>query len=192
MAGVPVGLKDLHYALLTSDDSSGAVYDVPKSIVGAITATITPTVNNATLYADDGAAETASALGEITVALNAKDLPKQVQADLLGLTVNADGVLIRSADDNAPYVAIGFRSVKSNGEYRYSWLYKGKFQPQAQNYQTKGDTPSFQTPTINAVFVKREHDNQWQAEVDADDETITDPTIITNWFNAVYEESAGV
>ncbi len=188
MAGVSVGLKDLYYAPLTSDDSTGVVYETPTKIAGAITATITPTTNSATLYADDGASETASSLGEITVALNVKDLPKQAQADLLGHTINADGVLVRSADDTAPYVAIGFRSMKSNGEYRYVWLYKGKFQPQEQSFQTKGDTPQFNTPTINGVFVKREHDNQWQVEVDADDESV-DATVISNWFNSVYEET---
>lgn len=190
MAGVPIGLKDLYYALLTSDDDSGAVYESPKKISQAISVTVTPTVNPATLYADDGASETASSLGETNVALNTKDIPKAVQADLLGHTVNSDGVLIRSAEDNAPYVAVGFRSVKTNGSYRYVWLYKGKFQPQTQNYQTGGGTPAFQTPTINGVFVKRDYDSQWQVEVDADDTLVTDQTVITNWFTAVYEETA--
>ncbi|WP_270577995.1 major tail protein [Caldibacillus thermoamylovorans] len=188
MAGVVVGLKDLHYAKLTNDDTTGVVYETPKKIAGAITATISPTTNSATLYADDGAAETASSLGEISVTLNTKDLPKAIQADLLGHKVNSDGVLVRSADDVAPYVAIGFRSMKSNGQYRYIWLYKGKFQPHEQSYQTKGDTPTFQTPTINGVFVKREIDNRWQAEVDADDENVN-ATVITNWFTSVYEET---
>ncbi|GAA0313813.1 hypothetical protein GCM10008967_00370 [Bacillus carboniphilus] len=184
-----VGLKDLYYSILTSDDGTGVVYETPKKLASAISATITPTVNSATLYADDGASETVSTLGETTVALNVKDIPKVAQADLLGHSVNSEGVLVRSASDKAPYVAIGFRSEKANGEYRYVWLYKGKFQPHTQNYQTKGDTPSFQTPTINGVFVKREHDDQWQVEVDADDAAVTDPTIIDNWFTAVYKET---
>lgn len=183
-----VGLRDLHYAVLTSDDSTGVEYDTPKPIVGAINATITPTTNSATLYADDGAAETATALGEITVALNTKDLPSEVQADLLGHEVNSEGVLIRKSTDVAPYVAIGFKSEKSNGKFRYVWLYKGKFQPSEQAYNTKTDTPEFQTPTINGTFVRREFDDAWQATGDEDDDTFTGGD---TWFDEVYEAGNG-
>ncbi len=43
MAGVAVGLKDLHYAVLTDDAETGATYEAPEKITGAITATVTPT-----------------------------------------------------------------------------------------------------------------------------------------------------
>ena len=195
MAGVPVGLRDLHYIKLKKDDDKGVEYDYgtggtdkPKQIAGAINARISPTSNTATLYADDGPDEVATALGEITVELNVKDLPLDVQADLLGHTVTS-GVMYRSADDVAPYVAIGFRSVKSNGKYRYVWLYKGKFNLPEQEYKTKEDTPEFQTPTITGTFVKRIYDDAWQAIVDEDDLDPDNPEIdVDDWFDTVYEE----
>lgn len=119
-----LGLRDVHVAKLESDDESGVSYETPERIRGGITATITPTINTTTLYADDGPSETASSMGEITVALNTKDLPKSIQALMLGHKVNEDGVLVKSADDYAPYVALGFRAEKSDGTYRYVWLYK--------------------------------------------------------------------
>jgi len=184
MSGVQVGLRDLHYAILTQDDAMGVAYEDPVKIAGAISATITPTVNTETLFADDGPSETASALGEITVELQVKDLPLPVQAALLGHDLE-NGVLIRNADDNAPYVALGFRSLKSNGKYRYVWLYKGKFAPPEQQYQTKEDTPAFQTPTITGTFVKREYDDAWQAVGDEDEPGFTAGA---TWFDAVYEK----
>ena len=198
MAGVQVGLRDLHYIKLKTDvgtgDDAGVEYDYgtggtdkPKQIAGAINARISPTSNTATLYADDGPDEVATALGEITVELNVKDLPLDVQADLLGHTVTS-GVMYRSADDVAPYVAIGFRSVKSNGKYRYVWLYKGKFNLPEQEYKTKEDTPEFQTPTITGTFVKRIYDGAWQAIVDEDDLDPDNPEIdVDDWFDEVYE-----
>ena len=72
MAGVQIGLKDLHYAKLTKDTSTTVTYGTPASIAGAISAKVSPAVNTATLYADDGPDEVTSALGEITVELVAK------------------------------------------------------------------------------------------------------------------------
>jgi len=183
--GVQVGLKDLHYALLTTDDDTGTTYSTPEKIAGAITAKVSPTVNTSTLYADDGPDEVATALGEITVELNVKDLPLEVQAALLGHTLGDDGVLIKNAGDVAPYVAVGFKSVKSNGRYRYVWLYKGKFKPPEQDYKTKEDTPEFQTPTISGTFVKRQSDGDWQAIGDEDE---TGFTAGATWFDTVYEK----
>jgi phi13 family phage major tail protein len=183
MAGVQVGLSDLYYALLIKDDSTGVTYDTPVKIAGAINAKISPKTNTETLYADDGAAETATAMGEIDVEIQTKDIDLATQAALLGHTVS-NGVILKSNTDNAPYVAIGFRSVKSNGKYRYIWLYKGKFTLPDQEYKTKEDKPTFQTPTIKGTFVKREKDGLWQAIGDEDE---TGFTAGATWFTSVYD-----
>jgi hypothetical protein len=39
-----VGLKDLHFAVLTVDTKDNLVYEGPKPMVGAINATINPEV----------------------------------------------------------------------------------------------------------------------------------------------------
>jgi phi13 family phage major tail protein len=183
-----VGLRDLHFAILTEDNSEGVAYETPKKMGAAISANISPTVNDSTLYAEDGPADSESSLGAISVAINTRDLTKEVQAALLGHTVNSEGVLIKKSTDAAPYVAIGFRSQKSGGGYRYKWFYKGKFRPQEQNHQTKGETPEFQTPTLNATFLRRDYDDQWEATVDSDDSEVNEG-VFSTWFNAVYEEA---
>jgi len=185
MAGVQIGLRDLHYALLTSDDATGVAYGTPAKISSAINAKISPKSNTSTLYADDGPDEVATALGEIAVEIQVKDLSLQVQATLLGHTLGTDGVLLKNASDIAPYVALGFKSLKSNGKYRYVWLYKGKFQLQEQEYKTQEDTPEFQAPSIEATFVKRQKDGLWQAIGDEDE---TGFNAGTTWFTTVYEK----
>lgn len=181
--GVTVGLRNLHIALLTSDATEGAVYAAPEKLARAIEATITPTITSTTLYADDGAAETASALGEVEVEINIDQLSTAMQAKVLGHTVNADGVLVKKSSDTAPYLALGFSSPNSDGTEKYVWLLKGKFSLPEQTFRTKGGEVEFQTPTLSAVFVKRDFDSAWQFQVDSGDAGVN-AGAITNWFTA--------
>ena len=56
-------LRNIHYAILTSDTAEGAVYETPQPLVGAISASISPTTNQEKLWADDGVFDIASQLG---------------------------------------------------------------------------------------------------------------------------------
>lgn len=183
-----VGLRDIYYAKITSDDADGTVYETPKRLGRAITANVQPAYNTAELRADDGVAETAESRGVTTVVVNTDDLQPSVQADVLGKTVNDDGVLIDSENDRPPYLALMFRAEKANGAYRYTVLYKGKFTPPENNYETKQETPAFQTPTINGRFLRRTSDDKIGAQVDEDGESVS-ADIIDNWFKSVYEET---
>jgi phi13 family phage major tail protein len=179
--GVQIGLKDVHYALLTTDDvETGVTYEEPAPIIGAITANINPNASMETLFADDGPMETAASLGQIELELNVADLPLSVQAALLGHEAPTVGEIMRKAGDVPPWLALGFRSLKSNGKYRYVWLLKGKFMVPEQSHETKGDTITFQTPTINGSFVKRDFDDAYQLLGDEDETDFA----ATDWFKA--------
>ncbi|MED4124030.1 major tail protein [Halalkalibacterium halodurans] len=186
-----IGLRDIYAAKIIKDDETGTTYDTPMRVGKAITANVQPQFNTAELRADDGVAETAESRGITNVTLNTDDLSPEVQSFLLGKKINSDGVLVDSEDDRPPYVAIMFRSEKANGAYRYVVLYKGKFTLPESNYETKQETPAFQTPTINGRFLRRNSDNLRGAEVDEDQEGL-DQSIIDNWFTSVYEETPEV
>jgi len=167
--GTKVGLKMLHYALLVSDASDGATYGTPVEMVGAITANINPNSSSGTLFADDGPMTTMAQLGMIEIELNLADIPLSVQAILLGSDTPTGGVLLSKATDVPPWIAIGFKSIKSNGSYRYVWLVKGKFREPEDNSETKDDSVDFQTPTIVGQFVKRDYDEVWKKKADEDE-----------------------
>jgi len=186
-----IGLKNLVYAKLTKDDNTGVTYDTVNTIAGAIDAKITPTTNTDNLYADDGVAETVTSMGEISVELEVSDLPVNVLADLQGHTVDTNGTLIKKSTDQAPYVAIGFKSKKSNGKYKYVWLYKGKFSLVEEEYHTNEDKANFSTPKLKGTFVKRVYDEAWQATADEDATGFTQ-AVADSWFTSVYEENAVV
>lgn len=182
--GIQIGLNSLYYAVMTSDDPvAGATYLTPVNMAGGIEAKVTPKMDMATLFADDGPAEVATTLGEVEVELNIKTISLDDLATLLGHTVTG-GVLTKKSSDIPPYVAIGFKSVKSNGKYRYVWLYKGKFALNEHDFKTKGDKIDFQTSTIKGTFIRRDADLGWQKVADEEHPNYVSTTG-TNWFTAV-------
>lgn len=187
--GVTIGLRDLYYAKLVSDPDSGvASYEAPKRVPGVMSAKVNPNASSDTLFADDGPYETASVTGKISLELNVADLDLDTQADLLGHVVSG-GVLVRKSSDIPPWVAVGFRSIKSNGKYRFTWLAKGKFGIPEQSNETKKDSVNFQTPTIAGSFVRRDCDEEWERHIDEDHIDYM-PTMGTQWFNSPYGGAA--
>lgn len=179
--GVRIGLREVHYALLTQDDvDDGVVYSAPQRIIGAITANVNPNSSTETLFADDGPMEVATTLGDIELELTMADLPLPVQAALLGHDYE-DGQLTKKSSDTPPWVALGWKALKSNGSYRYTWLLKGRFMVPEESHETRGDSVDFQTPTINAAFTLRDFDDKYMLSGDEDEASFTE-AMGADWF----------
>lgn len=188
-----IGCDNLVYAPMTTEDTADAAPqygDVVKA-PGVMSVKINPNGSIETLFADDGPMETASTLGKIDVEIQKNALTSQNKADLLGHTIDAKGGVIYGDNDIAPWVAVGFRTLKSNGKYRYVWLYKGKFSEPEDSNETKGDSISFQSDTIKGQFAKLNYaykvggkdTRPWKYEMDQEDEN-ADATVISTWFDA--------
>ena len=190
-----IGCDNLVYAIMTTEDTADTApaYDAVVKAPGVMSVNINPNASQETLFADDGPMETASTLGRIEVAIQKNELTTKNKADLLGHTVDANGALVYGDSDIPPWVAVGFRTLKSNGKYRYVWMYKGKFNEPEDNNETKGDGINFQSDTINGQFVKLSYGynvggksvRPWKYELDADHAVEeTAQTTIDNWFKA--------
>lgn len=191
-----IGCDKLHYAIQTTEETAVAVpvYATPTPAPGVISVNINPNGALATLFADDGPWESASTLGNIEVAINKTELTTQNKAELLGHGVDELGGLVYGAADVPPWVAVAFRTLKSNGKYRYVWLYKGRFVDPEDNNTTKADTIEWQTDTINGQFVQLQHEfsfgnpvkkaRPWKYEIDADNPD-ADAATINTWFDSV-------
>lgn len=180
---IPVGLDHLVYAVMT--DEALETYGPVKRLPGAIQATITPTINSATLYADDIAYDTTSSMGDVAVALSTAEVPTEDQSVLLGHEIDDNGGLDKKSTDIGPYVAIGYRRRMANKKFRYVWLYKGRFTLGTEEANTKTDTPSYQTPTLNATFIARQTDERWQYSVTDGDAGVT-TEFLNKFFDEVY------
>ena len=100
-------------------------------------------------------------------------------------TVDASGVEVESKDDIAPYVAMGFKSARSDGSDDYIWLYKGKFAPGDETFHTKEQgSVNWQTPVLNGKFGSRVYDGKIRARVNSEDQAAS--AVIATFFDAVY------
>jgi len=184
------GLQNGHFALMTSDTETGAVYEKPERFAPLVNATVTTNVETATQFSDNAAQETASAIGVTEVTIEAKDIPNSMLAKINGLTKNSDGVLEFSSKYNAPYLAFLFEGTKGNGEKRMVAMLKGKANIPEDAFETQGDgAPTFQSKTITFTFVSRNYDKKFKFVVDSDDEAVNQ-AVIDGWYNAVYDPSA--
>ena len=184
LKSVSVGLDQLHAAILTEQEDGTVEYGAPKAIKGITEASLTPSTDSASVYADDSVAEILTAISQIDVSLTLVDLTPEEQAFLLGKTIDENGVLLETANDEAPYVALMFRSRKANGEYRYITLYKGRFTPGEEAFNTKGEGVDYQTRSLTGSFVKRS-DGKMTAKADSDNPDSA--TAIAAWFTKPYE-----
>jgi phi13 family phage major tail protein len=175
-----IGVDCVHYALLTSDTVSGATWESAVALPGITEVGINPNGSVVSLFADNGPAITANTIGEIDVTLTLADLTPAEKAVLLGHDTNG-GVISYKGDDVSPDVAIGFRTLLSDGSYGYVWLMKGKFAEGGEATTTKGAELSFQTPTISGKFTILAYNGEWKRTTRTDDPDYVAATG-TNWF----------
>ena len=188
-----IGCDNLVYAIMATEDTAeqAPVYSEVIKAPGVMSININPNGSLETLFADDGPMESAATLGRIEVEIQKNELTSQNKADLLGHVIDTNGAVVFSDNDVPPYVAIGFRTLKSNGKYRYVWLYKGKFTEPEDNNETKGDGINFQSDTISGQFTKLtyaynvggELRRPWKYELDADHAENAD-AVTSKWFSA--------
>lgn len=188
-----IGLDKLYYAKITEDESGNETYGTPVQLAKAMTAELSVELAEATLYADDGAAEVIKEFQSGTLSLGVDDIGVDAASDLTGATIDENHVLVSRSEDGGGAVAIGFRAKKSTGKYKYFWLYRVKFGIPATNLTTKGESIEFSTPTIEGTVLRRNKadvsgKHPWKAEVTEGDSGVR-ASIISNWYTQVYEPS---
>ncbi len=185
-----IGLRDIHIAVLKTDDDTGATYDTPVKLERAISAKISPKSNSDNIYSDDSVEDIITSFEGVDVEIEVNQLSLESRAKLQGAKV-VKGVLIENKDDVAPTIALGFKSKKNNKKYRYVWLLKGKFEIATDEYDTETEKPKAQSAKLKGKFYPREADGHYRFIAD-EDAVDVDATIISGWFTAVPDEPATV
>ena len=152
-----------------------------------IEVTITPNYKEGKVYASNVATRNERRVDSYTVSVNADKLPYQVRKELLGRESDANGVQIVKGNQVAPYVACAFALTLDDDSQELWVLYKGKFSEPSQTGHTDSDSTTYQHPTIEGTFVRREYDNALGAVAATADEGVME-TVETNWFTQVYEK----
>lgn len=188
-----IGCDNLVYATVTETAAGAVTFGTITKLPGVMKIDINPNASQETAFYDDGPGDTATTLGSIDVAIEKSSLTTDEKGALLGHKTDANGALVYGGNDTPPWLAIGFRTLKSNGKYRYVWLYKGKFMEPEDNSETKGDSVNLQNESISGKFVRLEKEytvngekvKPWKIEADADDEASS--ALVAKWFDKVVE-----
>jgi phi13 family phage major tail protein len=184
---IPVGFDQLFYAVMTDEEAE--IYAAPVRLPGARTMTLTPSVESEDLTGDDMIYHTEDALNFYDIELNIAELDTADQAALLGKTIDANGGIIDSTNDVAPYVALLYRRRMANKKYRYTVIYKTKFAPSEEAAETRGTTPVFQTPTISGKAIPLASNSEFRRVYTEGDPGVT-PQFLSTFFDAVSIPSA--
>lgn len=189
--GVLIGCSDVVFCKITEESNESTTYDeTVQGAPGVVEIALTAQNTNESLGADDIALyEVVASNDGFEVSLTMASLSPEAQAYLLGSTVDGSGVLIEKADDTAPYVAMGFKTARTDGSYDYVWLYRGRFAISDATYHTKEQgTVNWQTPVLTGTFTPRLDDKRIRAIVNDKDEQATE--IIATYFDKPYEAAA--
>ena len=187
-----IGLDSLYIAEVTQDEAAGYTAGTPQYLAPAAEAGQEPTQNTVTQYADDASFDVMSSEGETAITLTVTNIPLQILALITGRVYDAVNGLLYDDGGVAPYFALMFRSLKSNGSYRYYAFLKGRFNVPSEAATTKGETPERKAMEIpySAIKTVFEWDNSESVTdgvkriIGDEDAAGFDPT---GWFAAVPE-----
>ena len=120
------GCRDFYIAKLTQNDAKAYVAETPVKLARAIKAKVDEKWSSEKIYSDDGTEEVINSYEGTEIELEVNALAPQDRQILFG-QLYENGFLVKTADDKAPEVAVGWRERKLNGKYDFKWLYAGKF-----------------------------------------------------------------
>lgn len=197
------GLRDVYVAKVTQNDTEGYTAGTPVKMARAIKAKISDKFTSEKLYSDDGVEGMLQAYEGTNVELEVNTLAAADRAAFFGQAY-LNGFLLKSAEDEAPEVALGYRVRRLNGKFDFVWMYCGRFaQGNEENYETEAASKTAQTNTVKGEFYQREKMDKVDGkdvhlyEVRVDESNLaTEDTgaaaAIKAWFGKVQEYAATV
>lgn len=158
--GYKIGMsKPIAAKYMYNPDTKTVSYSEPTYLGEAMTGTFTPNYADASLYGDDYKVDSSKEMTDVTIALGVTKLPIPAHNVLYGSAVNGSKVSEKTTD-TANDVGLGFISRQSNGRYTAIVYTKAKFARGAETYNTKGQSVTYSTPTLNGTATGSDKDNE--------------------------------
>lgn len=189
------GCRDFYIAKITQNDAKAYVAGTTFKLARAIKMKIDEKWTSEKIYSDDGTEDVVNSYEGTDVELEVNSLAPQDRAMVFG-QLYENGFLVKTSDDQAPEIALGWRERKLNGKYEFKWLYCGKFaEGISEEAQTKEGKLSPTTKSIKGSFYERNLDNRYEISVDESNLVSGDTKAadaIKNWFSKVQEKDGAV
>ncbi len=192
------GLKDIYIAEVTENSTSNYTVGTPTKLARALSSKITDKFESETTYSDDAVEDVVEEYVNTEIEIGINTLSNTDYAKLFD-TLYKNGYLLKSSNDKAKEVALGFRSKRTDGTYDFVWYYCGKFTERPdEEFETKGDKISTQTATLKGIFYARQKEDTIDGKkkplynvrvnecelIEADTNA---KTAIADWFSKVQE-----
>lgn len=155
MGKVRFGLSNAHYSVL---DETAGTYGTPVAIEGAVKMAIKRVGSSSTFYADNVAYESFDTNGGYTGTLEIATVNDTMLKDLLGMIVDANGMLLEdSAAKQVPFALM--YEVESNDEDCRFVFYSCKLSRPEMDANTTTDKTDPDTQSLDITMIGR--DFEW-------------------------------
>lgn len=162
-------IRRAYFAVMTNDEAGNITYAPTVYLEGLREITVTANEQSGEIYAEGTVWDQEYEIGNATVTLDLTDLSPENYATLLGKKVAAGGGLIDNKDDMAPYVALMYEKVMTDGTVEYATLYKGKFSIPEDKGKTREGNVEYQTKSIAGTFIPTLATGDWRHVVRSSD-----------------------
>lgn len=177
---VKFNLKNVHYAIWTpgSGNTEGS-YATPVAIPGAVNLALSPEGDEFKFYADGNVYYSQNVNNGYKGTLELAMIPQGFRTGVLGEILNSSSVLVEDSSAATVYFALGFE-VDGDDSGRKTWLYKCAAARPDVAGQTKEDSISVKTETLNITCYPNEN-----GKVKCSSTATTPAATVSNWFSAV-------
>ncbi len=179
---VKFGLNNVHYAKITgwSADGKTPTFATPVRIPGAVSLSLDANGEAENFYADNGVYyvinNNSGYEGDLEIALVTTDFA----TDILGETLDENGVLVERTDAELTEFALGFEFEGDKNKIRH-WMYRCSASRPTTEGNTTEESTEVKTETLSLKATALP-----TREVKVKTCENTDETTYNNWYDAVY------
>ncbi|MGL4762469.1 MAG: major tail protein [Sarcina sp.] len=189
------GLKDIHIAKVTQDDSAGYKTETPFLLARAIQAQTTIKTNSAEVDSENTAEYVEDTFQEGELKLDVNDLSPNAKALLFGNKYDPNtGLLALNTGDKSNTVAVGWRGTRSNGcKQQLRWYYSVTFSPMNESFETNGKKTKVQESQLQGTIMGRSVDGNYGVVLDEEYMPVGQAAteILADWFSEVQAPNQG-
>ena len=190
-----VGVDQVYYAEVTQDDASAYSAGATAYLAPIMNVALAPKSTSKTQYADNQPFDVMTSEGETEMDLEITGLPLDVQAAILGKVYDVATGRMFDNGGTPPFLALGFRAKKSDGEFRYYWFLKGMFQSPPEDIATQADAPDPKSVKLKFTAIRTVYQFDLGDINDSVKRVIGDTSDVvfneTSWFASVQVPVAG-
>lgn len=185
MGSARIGAEKFTVAKVLTDVAGGSTtYDTPYEFSKKLMKIgVKVAAKLSMLEADDQVVDTLQGQGNVVIDVDLTECTEDEKALLLGQTM-ANGIrTVNPVTDSAPYFCVMWKSKKANGSYKYYKILKVKFVEPDTDFETKKQTPGFQTDKISGEGIPRLSDGNDRRIADEDSSSYIAGTG-SGWFSS--------